>query len=155
MRTSSATIESSLHETELLDVQEYAIDFPKCLRATHQASRKQAPIPARVPRIARLMALAIHCDRLIRDGVVRDYAHLARIGFVTRARATQIMNLLFLAPDIQDELLHLPAVSEGADPITERHLRPLVPLADWNKQRRLWKALLARERRGRQLRRRL
>ena len=49
MKISSATAESGLHEAELLDVQEYAIDFPKCLRTTHHASRKQTPMPPRVP----------------------------------------------------------------------------------------------------------
>lgn len=56
----------------------------------------------RVPRVSRLMALAIRLDRLIRDGVVTDQAELARLGHVTRARLTQIMNLLCLAPDIQE-----------------------------------------------------
>jgi hypothetical protein len=55
----------------------------------------------RIPRIARLMALAIRFDSLIRDGVVADYAEVARLGHVTRARITQIMNLLLLAPAIQ------------------------------------------------------
>jgi hypothetical protein len=37
---------------------------------------------------------------MIERGEVRDYADLARLGYVTRARLTQIMNLLLLAPDI-------------------------------------------------------
>src|SRR5690349_9864793 len=64
----------------------------------------------RIPRISRLMALAIKFDQMIRDGVVADYAELARLGHVTRARMTQIMNLLNLAPDIQVALLFLPPV---------------------------------------------
>lgn len=56
----------------------------------------------RSPRLARLMALAIKFDGLVRQGVVRDYADLARLGYVSRARITQIMNLLHLAPDIQE-----------------------------------------------------
>jgi len=58
-----------------------------------------------IPRVSRLMALAIRFDGLIRAGKVRDYAELARVGRVTRARLTQIMNLLNLAPDIQEEIL--------------------------------------------------
>jgi hypothetical protein len=73
----------------------------------------------RVPRISRLMALAIRFDDLLRRGQVKDYAELARLGHVTRARATQIMNLLNLAPDIQEALLFLPAVEVGHDPIRE------------------------------------
>ena len=68
------------------------------------------PIPAgRVPRISRLMALAIHFDRLIREGKVRDQSELARLAHVTQPRMTQIMNLNHLAPDIQEELLQPPA----------------------------------------------
>ena len=44
----------------------------------------------RVPRVARLMALAIRLNKLIRDGVAADQAELARLGHVTRARLTQI-----------------------------------------------------------------
>ncbi len=57
--------------------------------------------PGRVPRVARLMALAIRFDQLIRNGTVADQADLARLGHATRARLTKIMNLLHLAPDIQ------------------------------------------------------
>ena len=57
----------------------------------------------RLPRITRLMALAIRFEQLIRDGIVDDYAALARLGKVSRARVTQVMNLLLLAPDIQEE----------------------------------------------------
>lgn len=56
----------------------------------------------RVPRIARLMALAIRFEQLISTGEVKDYAELARLGNVSRARITQIMNLRLLAPDIQE-----------------------------------------------------
>jgi hypothetical protein len=54
--------------------------------------------PDPVPRISRLMALAIHFDGLIRDGMVRNFADFARLGGVSRARITQIMNLLNLPP---------------------------------------------------------
>ena len=54
-----------------------------------------------VPSVARLMALAIRCEELVSRGEVADFAELARLGHVTRARMTQIMNLLNLAPDIQ------------------------------------------------------
>lgn len=92
----------------------------------------------RVPRVARLMALAIRLDGLIRDGEVTDQAELARLGHVTRARLTQIMNLLCLAPDIQESLLHLPPTLRGRDAITEKHLRPIAAVADWGKQRDVW-----------------
>jgi len=80
-------------------------------------------------------------EKLIRDGEVRDYADLARLGHVTRARLTQIMNLLNLAPDIQEQILFLPAVTSGDDPIHERQLRPIAKLLDWGRQRRMWSAI--------------
>jgi len=81
--------------------------------------------------------LAHRFEKLVRDGVVADYAELARLGHVTWARITQIMNLLHLAPDIQEKLLFLPPVEQGRDPVTERELREIVAEADWRKQRKL------------------
>jgi len=99
-------------------------------------------IPGRVPRVTRLMALAIRFDRLVRDGEVADYAELARLGHVTRARITQIMNLLMLAPDIQEEILFLPRIERGHDPMHLRQLQPIASVPDWRKQQRLWRELL-------------
>jgi hypothetical protein len=94
----------------------------------------------RIPHISRLMALAIKFQDLIHRGVIPDYADLARLGYVTRARVTQIMNLGNLAPEIQEELLFLPP-AKGRGPITERHLRSLDSVIDWTTQRRLWSEL--------------
>ncbi|MEK6674494.1 MAG: hypothetical protein AABZ47_02440 [Planctomycetota bacterium] len=94
-----------------------------------------------IPRVARLMALAIRCEELVRRGEVTDYAELARLGHVTRARMTQIMNLLNLAPDIQEEILFLPRTTHGRDPIGERDLRPITTVVDWGIQQRKWREL--------------
>jgi hypothetical protein len=104
----------------------------------------EAPIPqpsSRVPRLSRLMALAIRMDRLVRSGEVAGYAELARLGHVTRARITQVMNLSLLAPDIQEEILFLPRTERGPDPIHLCDLQPLAKVPDWRKQRRLWAEL--------------
>ena len=95
------------------------------------------PPAGRVPRVSRLMALAIRFDQLIRDGVVIDQAELARVGHVTRARVSQIMNLLCLAPDIQEQILFLPATNRGRDAITEKQVRPIAAVPSWKKQRRM------------------
>jgi hypothetical protein len=94
--------------------------------------------PGRVPRISRLMALAIRFDRLIRESVASDQSELARLAHVTQPRMTQIMNLLHLAPDIQEELLFLPLVLEGNDPIHEKMLRPIAAEVGWARQRGMW-----------------
>ena len=105
-----------------------------------EAGPKSAAPPAgRTPRIARLMALAIRFDGLVRRGEVADYAELARLGHVSRARLTQIMNLTLLAPDIQEEILFLPKVERGRDPIAIRMLQPIAAEPMWSRQRKMWK----------------
>jgi hypothetical protein len=94
-----------------------------------------AVAPGRIPRISRLMALAIRFDSLIRQGAVKDYAELARLGGVSRARISQVMDLLSLAPDIQEQILFLPRQASGRDRITERSLRSITCHVDWSKQR--------------------
>ena len=70
---------------------------------------------------------------------MRDYAELARLSRVTRARMTQIMKLLDLAPDIQEQILFLPPL-QG---LNERNLRSLVSRIDWDEQRRLFQKICA------------
>lgn len=115
-------------------------------RSQHGRQQIQDPKPKRevghrVPRVAKLMALAIRFEGLIRDGVVADYAELACLGHVTRARITQIMGLLNLAPDIIEAILFMEPVEQGKDPITERELRPIVAVADWKGQMGMWEAM--------------
>ena len=95
-------------------------------KATPPSGGSSSVASGRVPRIARLMALALRFEQLVRSGAVRDYAELARLGPVSRARITQIMNLLNLAPEIQEEILFLAPVLKGRDPI---HLENLQGLA--------------------------
>ena len=109
--------------------------------------RGKAPVPVETgstPRISRLMALAIRFDRLLRDGGVKDYAELARLGHVTRARMSQIMGLLNLAPDIQEEILFLPKTVKGRDPISARQAIQMSALEDWQQQRKAWNSLISR-----------
>ena len=117
-------------ETGTLDI-EITINCKK-----HQHPRRsrhsEAPAAPCIPRIARLMAIAIKFQDMVDRGNVHDYADLARLGYVTRARLTQIMNLLLLAPDLQEQLLF----SSGATSIQERRLRSVVKLTDWQDQRK-------------------
>jgi hypothetical protein len=116
-------------------------------RTGHRKARKgPAPKPkpkpaGRIPRVARLLALAHHFDDMIREGVVKDQAEIARLMKVTRARVTQIMNLLYLAPDIQEEILFLVVEPRDRSAISPRRIRHLVAEADWGRQRELWRAL--------------
>jgi hypothetical protein len=103
-------------------------------------SRPELPA-GRVPRVARLMALALRLEGLVRTGAVRDYAELARLGHVTRARMSQVMSLLNLAPDLQEQILFLPPTLAGRDPLVLRQLLPIAAQPDWQRQRRQWRDL--------------
>ena len=121
----------------------YALDFCASKRSQPESTATLHPSPvdgndSSVPRIARLMALAIRFDRLLRAEEFRDYAELARLGRVTRARITQIMKLLDLAPDIQEQILFLPNLKG----LNERNLRPIVRRIDWHEQRRMFQILV-------------
>ena len=94
-----------------------------------------------MPRVARLMALAIRFEELLRSGEVANYGALAELGHVSRARITQIMNLLLLAPDLQEEILFLPRTMSGRDAIHLQQLQPIALAADWRRQRRIWQEL--------------
>jgi len=95
----------------------------------------------RIPRVSRVMALAIWMRKLVDKGEVTDYADLARLAHVSRARITQFMNLLHLAPDIQEEILFLSRTEGGRAPLREHIVRSIAAIIDWRKQRRMWKEL--------------
>lgn len=115
----------------------FAIKNRRKIAMPGAAPRRSSPA-GRVPRVSKLMALAIRFDDLLRDGRVADQSELARLAHVTQPRMTQIMNLLHLAPDIQEEILHLPLIKAGHDPITERDLRPIAAMRGWREQRIAW-----------------
>jgi hypothetical protein len=94
------------------------------------------PEPAgRLSRVTRLLVFAHKIDGMIRSGEIRDWADAARIVGVTRARMTQIANLLLLAPDVQEAILMLPLSPEGSNQITERGIRPFIEVSHWELQR--------------------
>lgn len=120
-------------------------DFHITRRPNGQKRLQSGTVPdqpcGKVPRIARLMALAIHCDELIQNGDLADQSELARFGQVTTTRTTQILTLLALAPDNQEEILYLPRTTNGRDAIKETDVRQIATVLDWRKQRRLWAEL--------------
>ena len=116
------------------------------LHLSGRCREKRRAVPSltnRVPRIARLMALAIRMENLIRAGGIIDYSQLAQLGHVSRARITQIMNLLLLAPDIQEQILFLLPVSGRRDRIRLAQLQPIAKILDWSRQRRSWATIFA------------
>jgi len=103
-----------------------------------------APVPTgRVPRISRLLALAHRYQGMLDRGEVASMADIARLGRVTRARVTQIMDLLLLAPDIQEEILFLPVTESGRDAVTLGEMRAVCAVAEWVEQRVRWRRLIS------------
>jgi hypothetical protein len=111
------------HKLQVLSL-EYKVNFGNRKRkAKPKQPVKQKPV--KLPRITRLLALAHHLQGLLNQGVVKDYADIAKLSGLSRARVTQIMNLLLLAPEIQEAILDLPVVTNGRDLITD------VPPSHW------------------------
>lgn len=104
-------------------------------------SRRKQPASG-VPRIAKLMALAIRFDELLSKGVLKSQTELALLCHVTQPRVTQIMNLLHLAPDIQEQILCIDPSLAEQHRICERAIRHVCLQGDWKSQRRGWEALL-------------
>lgn len=105
---------------------------------------EQPRVIGRLARISCLMAFAIHFDQLISEGSIEDFAEIARLENLSRARVTQILNLRLLAPNIQEALLRLPPVTRGHDPFGFREVQPIALEADWKIQRRKWRELHSR-----------
>lgn len=116
-------------------------DGKRIVLADCKAPQPKRPPIGRLPRVTRYMALAIYYEDLIRKGHVRDYAEIATLGHVTRARITQIMNLRLLAPDIQEELITLDRVIKGRDSLSLRQFQTIALDNDWRSQRKQWKAM--------------
>jgi hypothetical protein len=96
---------------------------------------------SRIPRIARLLALARHIDDLVRSGTVCSYAAAARLGHVSRARMCQILALVHLAPDLQEQLLFLQRPAHGRAAPVLRQVLQVAAALDWDEQRRRWRRL--------------
>ena len=121
---------------------EATIHFKRRGRTKKIREGEKSSSPGRIPRVAKLMALAIRFESLIQNGDVADYAELARLAHVSRARITQIMNLLLLAPEIQEAILFLEPVERGGDTIKLAELQKVALEVDWGRQRQ---SLLVRQ----------
>jgi hypothetical protein len=110
-------------------------------RRRSPGAEPKVPDPPRIPRITRLMALALKFQDMVDRGVIRDYADLARLGYVSRARLTQIMNLLLLAPNIQESLLDCVGGSPVPAP-SETQVRSVTAIVSWEAQQAVFNRAL-------------
>jgi len=130
-------------------MQNNAAEIQFCLHATRGPTKEMRSSGApgsghgRLPRVTQVLALAIYSLDMIQRGVARDYADLARLGCLTRERMSQIMELVWLAPDIQREILEFLPNSAPRFPISEVAVRRIADYLSWPDQRREWKTLKA------------
>ena len=110
-------------------------------QAFRRAEREEGLRTPHPARVSRLLALAHDIEARIEAGEFRDYADVARAHGLTRARLTQAMNLLLLAPPIQEDVLHL-EVLPGREPISERDLRRVLKSLVWEEQVTTWRTVL-------------
>lgn len=108
------------------------------VKGKRKSDRKEEQPVGRVPRISKLMALAIRYEQMLNDGVVQSQTELAELLHVSQPRMTQIMNLLHLAPEIQEEILMLQETTSG-QAITEHNLREITSSSSWNEQAMKWR----------------
>ena len=66
---------------------------------------KPAINPSAVPKITRMLVLGYHFERLVREGKVKNYAEIARLTGLSRARVTQIMDLLLLPHNVHERIV--------------------------------------------------
>ena len=98
--------------------------------------------PGRVARLARFLALALRLEAQLRQGVLKDCAEVAGVGHVTRARVSQILSLVHLAPDIREAILFLPRRQRGRDRVILSDVLPITMELDWKRQRHAWRRLV-------------
>jgi hypothetical protein len=102
------------------------------------------PRPPRVPKTSRVVELlrkAIEWKSLLESGKVASQAEIASREGVTRARVTQVMGMLHLAPEIQEKILVMPdAIHKSL--LTERVLRPIGTITNYGNQIREFHKLL-------------
>ena len=121
---------------------EYKIDFgsdngdgkENVSKTSKSPGKKRSKASPKFPHVTRLLALAYHLQGLIDKGIVRDYADIARLSNLSRARLSQIMNLILLAPKIQEEILF------SSDRIKEKSLRMVLKTPIWEEQINIWKS---------------
>jgi hypothetical protein len=120
---------------------QFRLNTPPPRRRQELPKDVQRHAVGRLPRVVQVMALAIHFHDMIQRGESRDYADLARLGCLTRERMSQIMELIWLAPDIQQEILEFPPHAGPRFPISEVAVRRVAAKLDWAEQRLLWRKL--------------
>ena len=126
---------------------ELKVRIQPTVRQINRAPKRMAPTTehagkrGRFPRITQVLALALQFQEMLDRGEIHRYSDLARLGCVSRERISQMMVLIWLAPDIQEAILKLPQVPGGRFPISEGTVRRVARLPFWEDQRAHWQTV--------------
>ena len=130
MRAAESSEASARKNTDVEGDAFRVIEKPLFRRKSRSVTLAETPPPAkpepvrRPAKVAQQLALAHHLQAVIDRGAVADRAAVARKLGLTRARVTQLLDLLMLAPDLQDAVLAL-------EPSTAPSRWPSGPSARW------------------------
>ena len=117
---------------------------PKSKSELAKEMRETVPEAGRIPHVTKLMALAIRLDSLLDSGLVANQTEIAKTVGITTARVTQILNLTYLAPDIQQTILELEPITDPRDPFLERDARTIATNLCWARQRKKFAKMMKR-----------
>ena len=92
------------------------------------------------PRLRQSLALAYQVQRLLEDNRAKTSKQIAQWLNMTPARISQIMNLLFLSPNIQRDILL--SEDKRIQELTEYKIFRIITEVDWQKQEEMWNNLL-------------
>ncbi len=88
------------------------------------------------PLLRQHIVLAYQIQELFEKEKAKNLRQVGQWLHMTQARISQIMNLFFLSPDIQEEILF--SDREKISQITEHKIRKIPMEINWDKQREMW-----------------
>lgn len=101
------------------------IEADQGVRVVPSARAIPKPTGPKTPRVTELLRKAIEWQRQLDAGEVQNKTEIARQEGISRARVTQIMSLLRLAPEFRKQILTMSDII-WKSAVTERRLRPIV-----------------------------
>jgi len=109
--------------------------------APPRRGKLKPPKEPKTPRVVEFLRKAIEWKALLESGQIATQADIACQEGITRARVTQVMGMLRLAPEIRENILSIPNTIPRL-PVTERVLRPIATITDYHDQIREFHKLL-------------
>jgi len=95
------------------------------------------------PPIRRQLLLAHQIQNMLDEEKIQDIKQLSKWTYIDRSRLYQIMSLLYLSPQIQEDIIFrdYPKLAK----LSERNVRSIVDEISWQKQAALWRILVPAE----------